>query len=55
MIIYHKIRPHFPNFGNHAPKNKCLQNNLALIEDGKIGRWGDKKTNIERRTSNIEW
>ena len=42
MIIYHKIRPYFPNFGNHTPKNKCLQNNLALMEDGKIGRWGEE-------------
>jgi len=42
MIIYHKIRPYFPNFDNHTPKNKCLQNNLALMEDGKIGRWGEE-------------
>ena len=46
MIIYHKIRPYFSNFGNHAPKNKCLQTNLALMEDGKIGRWGGKEGGI---------
>ena len=49
MIIYHKIMPYFPNFGNHAPKNKCLQNNLALMEDGKIGRWGGLKAELGMR------